>query len=107
VRERDLVFYAALGIGAYFVWKKYGGAIGSAISTATAPLANTYVELTSPAAPVPQGSVLLPDGSSFPAANLSSLGISWQGNVLMFTYNGVQYSISSHDASGNYQAARV
>lgn len=88
-------------IGAYWLWTKVSGGIGAAASALTAPLANAYVDLTSGPAPVPQGSVVFPDGSYIPVAQITP---SWQGNALTFVYNGQNWQLQPHDANGNYPA---
>ncbi|MHB8414594.1 MAG: hypothetical protein ACYDDA_03815 [Acidiferrobacteraceae bacterium] len=88
-------------VAAYWIWTKISGGIGAAASALTQPLANAYVGLTSGPAPIPQGSVVFPDGSYVPVSQLS---LSWQGNALTTVYNGQNWQLQPHDANGNYPA---
>src|ERR1700676_3727809 len=101
MRSRDLVIYGGLAVAAYFLYKKFSGAIGTVASVITKPLADAYVSLTTPSV-VPQGLVIMPNGRNFPTSDLSSKGIQWRGNVLFFNSDGAQYSLGSHDPNGNY-----
>jgi hypothetical protein len=101
------LLWGALAVGAYLLWKKFTSVASSAANAIAAPIANAFVDLTSPAAPVPQGSVILPDGTSFPAANLTNLNFGFNQGVAQFTYQGGTYSLSPHDANGNYVATRL
>lgn len=112
MKPKDVVTYVVIGVAGYFLYqwlKKAGGAVDSALDTITKPIANAYVALTSPAAPVPQGSVILPDLSSFPMANLTNLGFGFKpgASAPTFKYNGVEYYLAPHDQNGNYQATPV
>jgi hypothetical protein len=109
MKQSEMLFYGAAAVAAYLLWKKFSVQIGEAVSTATAPLANAYVSLTSPPLSIPQGSVILPDLRNFPAANLTSLGFGFKpgAQAPTFTYNGTQYYLAPHDENGNYQATPV
>jgi hypothetical protein len=99
------LLWGALAFGGYLLWQKFFGK-GGAVDTATQGIANAYVDLTSPAAPTPQGSVILPDGTNFPATNLTNLNFGFRNGIAIFTLNNVDYSLSPHDANGNYVATR-
>jgi hypothetical protein len=89
---------ALLGFAAYKFFKKGADVIAK-------PIADLYVALSSPSAPKPRGVVIMPDGSTFPAARLSNMGFGFQGKVALFTApNGSKYFLSPHDAEGNYVA---
>lgn len=100
------LLWGAVALGGYLVWQKFFGK-GGPVDSATASIANAYVDLTAPDAPVPQGSVVMPDGTNFPAADLTNLNFGFRNNVAMFTVNGVNYSLSPHDQNGNYVATRA
>jgi len=100
-KPKDVVIYGGLAVLAYFLYKKFSVGINSAVNTAASGIANAYVGLTSPAAPVPQGSVIMPDGTNFP---LASIQPQWQGNALLFSYAGGTYQLQPHNADGNYPA---
>lgn len=106
MKMKDVIIYGGLAAIGYFLYKKYGTAIGSAVSTATQPIANAYVALTSPNAPVPQGSVSMPDGSNFPASNLTALGFGFVNGVAQFSLNGRNYALSPQ-VNGVYQATAL
>lgn len=106
MKTRDMVIYGGLAIAAYFLYKKFAVSINAAANAIAQPIADGYVALTSPAAPIPQGSVVMPNGQNFAAANLTNMNLRWQGNVLMFDAGGSTYSLSSQ-VGGNYQATRV
>jgi len=101
MRDRDWLTLGLLAIGGYVVYRTWNAA-GNAISTATAPLANAWVSLTSPAAPQVQGQILMPDGTTIPVGSVSP---QWIGAALVFSYNGAQYQLYGHDSNGNYPAA--
>ena len=107
MRIKDVVIVGGLAAVAYFLYKKFAAVAEVAANVIAAPIANAYVDLTSPSAPVPQGQVLLPDGSTLAASDLTRLNFGFRGNVAMFTYNGADYSLSPHDANGNYVATRA
>lgn len=106
-QRNELIMYGGLAIVGYFLYKKYSGVIGSAVDSIAAPIASAYVDFMGSQKPTPQGSVIMPDGSDFPTAELTNLNFGFQGNVAMFTYGGVKYSLSPHDPNGNYVATRV
>lgn len=101
------VMWGAVAIGAYFLWKKFSSVADTAVNAIAQPIADAYVDLTGPAAPVPQGTVIMPDGNNFPASDLTSLNFGFRNNVAMFTLNSTNYSLSPHDANGNYVATRA
>jgi hypothetical protein len=97
------LWLAALGVGGYFVYKTFFSN-QSPVNQAAASVANAYVNLTAPPAPVPQGSVIMPDGSSFPASNLSSMPLTSGAGSLTFQTGGTTYSLAPSNADGNYIA---
>jgi hypothetical protein len=109
VKTKDVIIYVGLAGIAYFIYRKFKTSVDNAISTATQPVANAIVSLTSgPTAQSQlQGQVIMPDGTNFSTSQLQNLNFGFQGNVAQFTMNGVQYSLSPHDANGNYVATRV
>jgi len=106
VRTEKLLLYGGLAALAYYLWTKASGAVGSAISSATAPLANAYVGLTSgpSAQSLLQGQIAMPDGSTLPLSSISS-GTTWIGNTLTFVspVDGNTYSLSPQ-SGGTYSA---
>jgi len=109
IKSDDLLLYAALGIGAYFLYTNVLapalGIAGAAANAVAEPVANLYVALTSPASPVPQGSVIMPNGTNFPTANLTNMGITWAGNILTFTGSDGELYQLSPQSGGNYVAS--
>ncbi len=107
MKIENVVGLIALGIGGYILYRVFSSganALGAGVNTATQGIANAYVELTSPNAPVPQGSVMMPDGSSFPASQLTSMGFGFSGNTALFTgSDGNTYQLWPQ-SGGNYQA---
>ncbi len=106
MKDRDLLLYGLFIVGGYFLYKKFSVSINAAANSIAQPIANEWVDLTSPAAPVPQGSVAMPDGSYFPVANLTNMNMHWVGNVLQFALNGATYALSPQ-VNGVYQATRI
>lgn len=100
---KSWLWLALLGAGAYAVYQFFQSP-KSPLNTAASSIANAYVNLTSPAAPVPQGSVIMPDGSSFPASNLSSMTLQSGPGSLTFQTGGSTYSLAPSNADGNYVA---
>ena len=109
--------YVALGAAAvYLIYQaisKVGAplvnAVGAGVNAVTSGAANAYVAMTAPpAAQVTGGSVIMPDGSSFPSSNLTSMGIqsSSPGSVT-FQSGGQTYQLAPSDAGGNYSAMPV
>ena len=106
MKTRDIVIYGGLAIAAYFLYRKFSVGINAAANAVAAPIANAWVNLTAPAAPAPQGSVVMPDGSYFDAANLTNMNRRWVGNALEFDSGGSTYALAPQ-VNGNYQATRV
>ena len=73
MKDSDWITLAALGIGGYLVYQ-WLNKPGGATDTLAQFVANAWVGLTSPPAPVPQGSVVMPDGSTFPASQTDQHG---------------------------------
>jgi hypothetical protein len=92
-----------IGAGAYAVYQFFQSP-KSPINTVAASVANAYVNLTSPPAPVPQGSVIMPDGTNFPASNLTGMALQSGPGSLTFQSGGTTYSLAPSDANGNYAA---
>jgi hypothetical protein len=94
--------------GAYVVWKyllplftSVGSGVGTAVNSVTTGIANLFPG-TSSSVQV-QGTVLMPDGSSFPTSNLSSLGFQTVNGQAQFTFNGSLYALTPN-VNGQYQA---
>jgi len=100
MKERDILFWGAVAVGAYWLYSKFSTAAGTAANAIAAPIANAYVNLTSGAAPVAQGNIILPDGTAIPA---SSVQLTWYGNALTFVYGGSNYQLQPQ-VNGNYPA---
>jgi len=101
MKKQEAFIYVGLGIAAIWLYSKFKGGLNAVVDTVTQPLANAYVAATSGAAPVPQGSVIFPDGSFIAVASIQP---TWYGNALVFTYNAQNWQLQSHDANGNYPA---
>jgi hypothetical protein len=84
MRGRDILLYGGLAAVAYLLYKKFSNVANTAANAIAQPIANAYVDLTAPSAPIPQGSVLLPDGSNFPASDLTNYNFGFRGGVAMF-----------------------
>lgn len=103
--------YLAAGLGvAYLLYKAWGG-ISKTVSNLTAPvvnpLADWYAALTANGSPIPQGFVLLPDGSSVSTARLN-IAMVPNTNSATFSYNSQTYYLNSpHDENGNWAASTV
>jgi hypothetical protein len=92
----------AVGAALYWLYQFFGKP-GGPVQSAEQSIANAWVGLTAPPAPQVQGTVLMPDGSTFPTANLTSLGLTWQGSTLTFSTGGQVYALSPN-ANGSYVA---
>jgi len=105
------ILYVAAGIGvAYLLYKAWSGVKG-AVSSVTAPIVNPladwYAALTSSGSPIPQGFILLPDGSSVSSAQLNIRMVP-NTNSATFAYNSQTYYLNSpHDENGNWVASTV
>lgn len=108
MKTENIVLIGVGAIAAYYVFKGFGS-LNAAADSVAADVGNFWANLTmGPSVSSQlQGQVIMPDGSTFSTSNLTSLGFGFQGNVALFTLNGVQYSLSPHDANGNYVATRV
>lgn len=101
IKNRDIIIYGGLAIAGYFLWKKFSGVAQAAIAPIVGAIANTYVDLTHTAAQA-TGQLAMPDGSFLPTATMENGTKRWVGNNLLFDLGGTTYSVTSHDANGNY-----
>jgi hypothetical protein len=101
-RTSDVVVIGALAGIAYWLYKKVSGP-GSAIDTAENTIASLFPG-TSPTV-VPQGVVLMPDGTFVPVASLTKVGPIGQGGPLQMTDGaGNTYIITAGQSAGSYVA---
>jgi hypothetical protein len=108
VDTAQLTNIALLLGGAYIAWKyvlplftSIGNAGSAVINSATTGIANLFPG-TSSSVQV-QGTVLMPDGTTFPASNLTSLGFQTVNGQAQFTFNGSLYALTPQ-VNGQYQA---
>jgi hypothetical protein len=78
-----------------------GQAGSNAVNAITSPIANLFPG-TSPSVQV-LNTVLMPDGTTFPASSLTSLNFQTINGQAQFTYNGAQYALTPQ-VNGVYQA---
>lgn len=104
----SFVTIGLLGVGAYLVYKyvlplftSLSQAGAAALSPVTTGIANLFPG-TSSSVQV-QGTVLMPDGTTFPASNLTSLGFQTVNGQAQFTFNGSLYALTPQ-INGQYQA---
>jgi hypothetical protein len=97
--------------GAYiiytYIWPLISG-VGSGVSSAANSLTTgiaSFFPGTTPSVQV-QGTVLMPDGTSFPTSNLSSLGFQTVNGQAQFTFNGSNYALTPQ-VNGQYQAIAI
>lgn len=97
--------------GAYVVYKyvlplftSIGQAGAAAINPLTTGIANLFPGTSSSVQVL--NTVLMPDGSSFPASNLSSLGFQTVNGQAQFTWNGSLYALTPQ-VNGQYQAIAI
>lgn len=102
MKRNDWLLYAGLAVAGFIGYEWLKKSAANAVNAVTQPIANAYVSLTSPAPPQVQGMILMPDGTTIPAASVST---TWIGNALTFSYYGSTYQLYGHDANGNYPAA--
>jgi len=110
---KTVMIVGALGVAAYLIYqaiqnigKPISNAVSAATNAATSGIANAYVGITQgPGASVAAGSVIMPDGSSFPSSQLTSMGVASQGaGSVTFQSNGTSYQLAPADSNGNYSA---
>lgn len=102
----ELVKWGVIGVGAYLVYQFFNSNNpNNPINAASQSIADLWVSLTSPAMSVPQGNVLMPDGSSFPTSNLTGMSFGFNSsNVATFVgSDGNTYSLAPQ-VGGNYTA---
>lgn len=111
VSNKDLLFFGALAVGAYFLWKTLSpvigaagtvaSAIGSGVNATSGFLARQWVELTAGPSLNVLGTVQFPNGSQ---AQISKLPVrtDTQGNIYT-QVNGITYQLQPWvpDAAGN------
>lgn len=93
-----LIFYGALAIGGYFLYKKIAGPGGVADKYVASPIANAYTALTLPGQVNVLGQVILPNGQRIP---LNTINVD---DSFTFQYLGGRYRLTGRDAAGNYSA---
>jgi len=102
--QNDLIWWVALGVGGYYVFKnvipKLTGP-GSAFDAATSGIASMFPG-TSPSVEV-QGTVILPDGSSAPISSFKTGGFNDDGSLSATSQNGTPYNLLS-GGGGQYIA---
>lgn len=98
---------AAIATGAYLVYRMWSGA-----KALTAPVANvigdTIAKVALPGQVSVKGSLILPDGTSFPWNTLtrrSDFNTYFSGNLMYVSFGGKTYRVKGRDANGNYLAA--
>jgi hypothetical protein len=108
-----IIKWSVIGFGVYILYEFFnnpnspGSSIGAGINSAEDSIANLIVNLTSPAAPAVQGTVVMPNGSSFPASQLTSMNFGFTGNTATFTgSDGSTYQLSPQ-VNGAYTATAV
>jgi hypothetical protein len=105
MKTEDWLILGGIGVAIYLL-SKASNAVGNAADSAASSIANAYVNLTSPAAPVPQGSVIMPNGSTIPASSLTNMDLGYDdsGALTFLGSDGNTYQLSSQ-TGGNYQAS--
>lgn len=107
---RDVMTLALLAAGVYVAGKYILPLLklpGQAVDDATTALANFYVWLTSQGQQIPQGVILLPNGTTVPVAGLNVMSMPGSNNAF-FQYGGVNYYLTApHDSNGNWAATTV
>lgn len=87
-----------------YIWpllNKLGTAAPAAYNAATQSIANLFPGTSSSVQT--QHTVLMPDGTTFPTQNLSSLGFQVVNGQAQFTFNGSLYALTPQ-VNGQYQA---
>jgi len=90
---------------AYWLWSQKNKLTGpgSLFDSATTSIANLFPG-TSPSVQISGSlSVLMPDGTTFPAINLSSLNFQTVNGQAQFVFNGATYALTPQ-VNGVYQA---
>ena len=77
IKTSDWIFYGALAVGAYLIWRTVSGVVapiaqvvGSGVNAATSGIANLWVSLTASSPMNVLGAVQFPNGSTAPIATL-------------------------------------
>lgn len=104
MKAKHIIGIAAIGLGAYLLYRFWNAAktvATAAGNAAAAPIADAYLALTLPGAVNVTGAVILPDGS---AVQLNTLSVDSNAQV---NIGGKTYQLTSHDANGNYPAILI
>jgi hypothetical protein len=101
---KDTLQLAALGIGAYLLYRFYNTASQVAAPAANA-IASFYTWATLPASMVVQGNMVFADGSTVPLAQVD-VRQNPNGSVNA-AYAGHIYQLAPSDANGNWPATLV
>ena len=107
-----LLILAAVGIGGYLLVKALGG-LKKVADAGTSAAADVYLRMfPNPPAMVPQGAVVLPNGTAVPLDTLSATGTvqpTTQADGTpgaTFVWQGARYYLNApSDANGNWQAS--
>lgn len=103
---------ALAGLGLYLAYRVLSKGLGPAAQAITKPIAQAWVWATAGAPVQPTGKIVLPNGATIAASDISQ---SWfSGNAMRFTYDGQDYLIEQNptggpawDTSGDYHAKAV
>lgn len=105
MKTSDGLLLAGGAILAYYVYKKIneaGTAVNSAANSVASGIAGAIVGTSTV---TPQGSVIMPDGSSFPTSELTNMEFGFDGPAATFLGNdGNTYQLSSQ-VNGSYTAS--
>jgi hypothetical protein len=100
MKKSDLIFFGAVGIGLYLLWKKISGP-GSVIDKTETSIANLFPG-TSPSVVV-QGMINLPDGSTIAASQIQTTWAPGASNPT-FEWGGQTYTLFATGSPGTYTA---
>jgi hypothetical protein len=118
IDDETIILLAALGVAVYALWPLISGInkLGTGVKTAICQLntaidqagcaalqsaAQSYVNLTSCAAAVAAGSILLPNGAAIPSSAITMTCMSTNA----FTYQGQTFYLTGVSTQGGYVAS--
>jgi hypothetical protein len=103
MKAKTVAIIAGLGIGAYLLYKFWGTAktaINNAANAAADPIADAITWMTLPAPVKANYNFILPTGVRLSGDNIA-LQTSSTSDSPRFTYNGIQYIVTSRDVLSN------
>jgi hypothetical protein len=100
--KTDLILVLGLAGVAYYLYNKFiTPTPGGIVDTITSKIANLFPGTSSSVQVL--GTVLMPDGSTFPSSNLTNLNFGFVNGQAQFIFNGATYALTPQ-VNGVYNA---